>query len=73
MTRRQREVIAGLLEGQSLGAIAELDGRNIASVDGVLRCARRRVGARTTAQLVAYAVVSGIVPFDPATLAGDRA
>lgn len=55
LTRRQREVLAGLVAGQRQHEIAEQLGIKKRSVQTHLEHAKRRLGARTTMQAVAMA------------------
>lgn len=63
LTPRQREVVQLAANGRTAGQSARTLGLSVRTVQDYLEQARRRAGAASTAELVAWAVSAGIVAY----------
>lgn len=60
LTNREREVVQLLAEGKSGKAIAEILSVSVKTVDGHRAAAMRKLGARSLAEVVRYAIRNGL-------------
>jgi DNA-binding CsgD family transcriptional regulator len=63
-SRREREILAHLARGSTDAQIAEVLELSPATVQTHVRNAKAKLGARTRAQAVALALVSGLIELD---------
>lgn len=61
LQRRQRRLLQHLIEGDTIADIARREGRPIGYVHRSAAFIRRRLGARSTAHMVALAIGAGLV------------
>jgi DNA-binding NarL/FixJ family response regulator len=64
LTEKEQEIVRLLVGGLTLKEIAQQTGRHPITIYEHVARIRKRIGARTEAQIGAYAAWSGLVEFD---------